>query len=85
MNQDLDIKKLIKTGLTIQASFATCQLKQIIPRKAKVAFPHYIYETRKINRPIDYEKDNEYKRCCPTDELWKLPVIIACTLFLHIH
>ena len=42
VNQDLDIKKLIKTGLTIQASFATCQLKQIIPRKAKVAFPHYI-------------------------------------------
>ena len=44
-----------------------------------------LYETRKINRPIDYEKDNEYKRCCPTDELWKLPVVIACTLFLHIH
>ena len=35
-------KKLIKTVINIQASFATCQLKQIIPRKAKVAFPHYI-------------------------------------------
>ena len=42
VNQDLDMKNLIKTGLAIQTSFKTCSLKQIIPRKAKVAFPHYI-------------------------------------------
>ena len=43
VNQDLDMKNLIKTGLAIQTSFAACPPKQIIPRKAReAAFPHYI-------------------------------------------
>jgi len=84
VNQDLDIEKLIKTGLTIQASFAACPLSRLFRKRQKSLF-HTIYEIRKINRTIDYEKDNEYKRRCPTDELWKLPVVIACILFLHIH
>lgn len=85
VNQDLDMKNLIEAGLTIQTSFDACPLKQIIPRKAQRRFSTLLYEIRKINRTIDYEKDNEYKRCRPTDELWKLPAITACTLFLHIH
>lgn len=38
VNQDLDMKNLIKTGLAIQTSFKTCPLKQIIPRKAQRRF-----------------------------------------------
>lgn len=87
MNQDLDFKRnRYKTGLAIQTSFAACPPKQIIPRKAReAAFPHYIEKLEKINRTIDYEKDNENRGCRPSDGLWKLPVVIACTLFLHIH
>ena len=72
VNQDLDMENLIKTGLAIQTSFKTCPLKQIIPRKAQRRFSTPYMKLEKINRPIDYEKDNEYKRCRPADKLWKL-------------
>lgn len=50
VNQDLDMKNLIKTGLAIQTSFKTCPLKQITEKSTKALF-HTIYEIRKIIEP----------------------------------